>query len=274
MSLKRAGRRGPARGVGSRKGGPGDGRPYHELALIYDELVGDTAFDLWRENFEQLRARHGFDFDLAADIACGTGHAAFYLAGFCRKVYGVDVSSEMLDAARGRSTADNVVFLEQSFTALELPERVDLLTCNFDSLNYLVAEEEVVETLGRFARSLRPGGWCVFDMNTTRELEVEWGTSVFVHRVSRGVALWEADWDPQERINTLKMTNFIKEKNGLYRMSEETHRERSYDTGFIVRALDGAGFSSVETYDARDLTGVTGDTRRVQFVARRRAEPA
>jgi ubiquinone/menaquinone biosynthesis C-methylase UbiE len=269
MSLKRSGKRECRHRGGSKEDGPGGSRPYSELALIYDELVGDTAFDCWRENFEQLRARLGFDFDVAVDVACGTGHAAFYLAGICRKVYAVDISSEMLEVARGKSNVDNVVFLEQSFTGFELPERVDLLTCNFDSLNYLLAYEDVVETLDRFARSLKQGGWCVFDMNTTRELEVECGNSVLVHRVSRGMAVWESDWDPQERVNTLRMTNFLRERGGLYRMSEETHRERSYDTGFIVGALEASGFSLIQAYDARDLTGVTEKTRRVQFVARR-----
>lgn len=269
MSLKRSGKRSRLREGDSKEDGPGDGRPYRGVALIYDELVGDTAFDCWRGNFEQLQARLGFDFDVAVDVACGTGHAAFYLAGMCRKVYAVDISSEMLEVARGKSAADNVVFLEQSFTGLELPERVDLLTCNFDSLNYLVVDDDVVETLQRFARSLKPGGWCLFDMNTTRELEAEWGTQVFVHRVSRGMAVWESDWDPLERVNTLRMTNFIREKQGLYRMSEETHRERSYDTGFIIDALESSGFSLIQAYDARDLTGVTDGTRRVQFVARR-----
>ena len=167
-------------------------RPYRQLALIYDELVGDSAFDCWRENFDRLVARYSIEYEAAADIACGTGHAVAYLISRCDRVYGVDISPEMLQVASFRVRAQGSTFIEQSFTDFELPEKVDLLTCNFDSLNYLLSAEDVAEALRRFADSLKPGGYCIFDMNTTRELELEWGTSVLVHRVNNGFAVWES----------------------------------------------------------------------------------
>jgi ubiquinone/menaquinone biosynthesis C-methylase UbiE len=244
-------------------------RPYREVALIYDELVGDTAFELWKQNFELISARYGLQFEVAADIACGTGNAVRYLAGICSEVYGVDASPEMLEVAGEKVGAPNVVFLEQSFTGLELPRQVDLLTCNFDSLNYLIRESDLAEALDRFSRSIKPGGFCLFDMNTTRELQVEWGTSVFLHRVSVGMAVWESHWDPDSRINTLEMTNFLARENGLYEMSQETHQERSYDTAFVLELLGRAGFAGAEAFDAKGLGEVTDETRRVQFLARR-----
>jgi ubiquinone/menaquinone biosynthesis C-methylase UbiE len=244
-------------------------RPYRELALIYDELVGDTAFECWKENHERLVDRYGIKFKVAADVACGTGNAARYLAGTCNRVYGVDVSPEMLEVAGEKVSAPNVVLLEGSFTGFELPEEVDLLTCNFDSLNYLLREEEVARALSRFGRFVRSGGYCIFDMNTTRELEVEWGTSVSLHRVSGAICVWEFDWDPEMRTSTLMMTNFFKLGNGLFRMSEEVHRERSYETDIILGLLNDAGFSRADAFDARDLTGVNEQTRRVQFIARK-----
>ena len=244
-------------------------RPYHELAVIYDELVGETAFEFWRENFDRLVARYGIEFESAADIACGTGLAVAYLSAMCDRVYGVDISTDMLEVARFRVRDPGVVFLEQSFTTLELPEPVDLLTCNFDSLNYVLTEAEIEEAITRFWRSLKQGGHCIFDMNTTRELEAEWGTSVFVHRVSNGLAVWESDWDRVLRINTLRMTNFIERGDGLYSRSEEVHRERSYELDYLVGVLRAAGFARVEAYDAKGLTGVNEETRRVQFLARK-----
>jgi len=244
-------------------------RPYRQLALIYDELVGDSAFDCWRENFDRLVARYSIEYEAAADIACGTGHAVAYLISRCDRVYGVDISPEMLQVASFRVRAQGSTFIEQSFTDFELPEKVDLLTCNFDSLNYLLSAEDVAEALRRFADSLKPGGYCIFDMNTTRELELEWGTSVLVHRVNNGFAVWESEWDPQLRINSLRMTNFILREDGLYERSEEMHRERSYDLDFLIDGLRDAGFSHVEAYDAKGLAVVNEDTRRVHFLARR-----
>jgi ubiquinone/menaquinone biosynthesis C-methylase UbiE len=242
--------------------------PYRDLAKMYDEMVGNTAFECWSENFERLVNRYDIAFEVAADVACGTGLAVEYLSARCGRVYGVDRSPWMLEVARSTRGADNVILLEQTFTTLSLPEHVDLLTCNFDSLNYVLEEGELDEAFRRFASSLRPGGYAVFDMNSTRELEIEWGTQVGLHRTSVGLSIWESDWDPTSSINTLRMTNFVRIEGDTYRMSEETHRERSYDLGLLTELLDEAGFSWAAALDARGLGMVDDDTRRVQFVAR------
>lgn len=243
-------------------------RPYRALASIYDELVGQTAFECWLENFDRLTRKNGVRFRTAADVACGTGLAAEHLAALCERVYAVDISSEMLEVASARHGRRNISYLCQGFTELELPEKVDLLTCNFDSLNYLTDERDLAEAFTRFAGSLNSGGWAIFDMNTCRQLEAGSGEAVLVHRLQGAFSVWESSWDPSSRINTVKMTNFVEEPGGRYVMTEETHRERAYDLEYIREALLGAGFSSVEAFDAKGLSRPDGDTRRVQFVAR------
>jgi ubiquinone/menaquinone biosynthesis C-methylase UbiE len=244
-------------------------RPYREIAQIYDELVGNTAFECWLENFLCLIDRYNIDFCVCADIACGTGLASQYLSGLCDRVYAVDISPWMLEVARGRRYSSDVVFLEQSFLKLKLPEKVDLLTCNFDSLNDLLEEEELYEALRRFARSLKKGGYAIFDINTTRELAEIWGDDVMLHRLSHGFSVWEISWDPDVRINTVRMTNFIRVDDGLYRVSEEMHREKAYDLELLYKYLSKAGFSKIEAFDAKDLGGIGEDTRRAQFITRK-----
>jgi len=247
----------------------GDRRPYREIAGIYDELVGNTAFECWRENFVRLADRYGIGFRVCADIACGTGLAAQYLSSVCERVYGVDISPWMLEVARGREYSSEVIFLEQSFTGLQLPEKVELITCNFDSLNYILEEKELAGTLRRFAKSLEIDGYLVFDINTTRELAEGWGDDVLFHRLSGSFSVWETSWDPEARTSTVRMTNFIKADDRTYSMSEEVHRERAYDHELLFKYLRKAGFSKVDAFDAKDLGGVGEDTRRVQFVARK-----
>jgi SAM-dependent methyltransferase len=244
-------------------------RPYREIAKIYDELVGDTAFECWLENFTRIVERYGIRLRVCADIACGTGLATQYLSRSCELVYAVDVSPWMLEVAKEREYASPVVFLQQGFINLKLPEKVDLVTCNFDSLNYLLHESELAEVLKRFAGSLRQDGYAVFDVNTTRELAEGWGDDVLFHRLSSSFSVWETSWDPEARINTVWMTNFIESGDDTYRLSEEVHRERGYDLELIINYLRKAGFSKIEAFDAKDLGGVAEETRRVQFVARK-----
>ncbi len=246
-----------------------DGEPYGDLALMYDELVGDVAFDCWRENFERLSRRYELAFDVAADIACGTGQAARYLASRCVRVYAVDKSRRMLDVAMMERGRENIIYMRQDFTGLELPERVGLLTCNFDSLNYAANETVLRETLRRFAASLREGGYALFDVNTSRQLEVGGIPIVMVHRTEAGISIWESSWDGKTRTNTLRMTNMLRRTDGLYTMSEEWHREHCYGPEVVITALRDAGFERVDALDANGLSRPGDETRRIQFVARR-----
>ncbi len=242
--------------------------PYREFALLYDEIVGEYAFECWKENFEIIARRFNISFDIAADIACGTGLAVTYLKSKCERVYGVDASPWMLDVAKTRVSSPDIILLEQNFTELNLPESVDLLTCNFDSLNYLLEENEVEITLRKFASSLKPRGWAIFDLNTENELRLADGLSVEVHRSSRGVSIWESDWNDKKKILTIRMTNFIKQKKNFYIMKSEIHRERAYSLDYLKSVILDSGFKELHAFDASDLGGVTGNTRRIQFVCR------
>lgn len=242
--------------------------PYREFALLYDETVGKYAFECWKEKFEIIERRFNISFDIAADIACGTGFAVDYLKSRCKRVYGVDGSPWMLNVARFRIKSPDVIFLEQNFTELRLPEKVDLLTCNFDSLNYILDEVELKTTLRKFASSLKAGGWAVFDVNTENELRVNEGTDVQVHRCSGGVSIWESDWDEKKKIITIRITNFIKREKGFYIMKSETHCERAYSLDYLKDAISNSGFKELHAFDASDLGGVTENTRRIQFACR------
>lgn len=244
---------------------------YSDFAAIYDELLGRTAFGHWRENFEQLVKRFEMDFSVAADVACGTGLAASYLAESCDRVYAVDRSERMLEIARERCREYPIVFLLQSFLELDLPEPVDLMTCNFDSINYIPGERELGYVVERFSRFVKPGGFLVFDVNTARELDTWIEGSNLVHSTIGGISVWECSWDPDSLVGTVLMTNFIKVDDGLFLGGRELHREKVYGLELIRSHLENAGFPDVSGFDARDLTGVDEDTRRIQFVARKRS---
>lgn len=67
------------------------------------------------------------------DIGCGTGAFSIHGARYFKKVYGVDVSKEMLKAASSKAEAlgiDNIKFCYSSFLSFQLPEgeEADIIT--------------------------------------------------------------------------------------------------------------------------------------------------
>ena len=102
-------------------------RPYAELAEAYNGALGFSTFRAIRSLFERLADRHAIRFRSAADLGCGTGLFACFLATrFGVPVYGVDRSREMLAVARRRCRAPCVQFSQQDIRRFRLPSPVDL----------------------------------------------------------------------------------------------------------------------------------------------------
>src|SRR5262249_17308254 len=117
-----------------------------------------------------------------ADLACGTGAATLVLAAGGAETIGVDRSPDMLAGAE-RASAEagrTITWFEQDLPDLALPGPVDLATSFFDSINYLVEDDDLRTVFGRVAASLTEGGYFVFDLNTRRRFAEGWGNTTLI----------------------------------------------------------------------------------------------
>jgi SAM-dependent methyltransferase len=239
--------------------------PYTTLAPLYDRLLGNRFFLQLRHAFERLVQRYGIHFASAADVACGTGTFVRYLCQ-CGTlvVYGVDRSPEMLRTAIGKNQTTGARFLLQDFGTLALPQPVDLITCCFYSLNYLLTTAELQRALARFYTNLNPGGYAIFDMVTDRP---GWqGSEPLVEpMVAPGapVAL-VSHWDPQRHIQTIHVSIL---QNG--RAHQEIHRQRGYPVAVVAQLLTRARFALVGFHDFQTLGPATLRTSQAVYVARK-----
>jgi SAM-dependent methyltransferase len=183
--------------------------PYATFAPLYDALLGDAMFPLVRRNFEWLVRRYGIHFHSAADVACGTGTFVRYLRQWGVPVFGIDRSASMLRIAMQKNREHGVQFLQQDVRQLQLASPVDLITCHFDALNYLLSTRDLLKALCRFRANLTQGGYAIFDMVT--DVSPERKLSVRVQRFDLpGVSsIWEIAWDPARKLRVVTMHNFF-----------------------------------------------------------------
>lgn len=237
---------------------------YSSLAEIYDTLLGDHFFPQIRRAFDWLVRQYGIRFASVADVACGTGTFVRYLRERgVPIIYGVDRSPEMLCVAIRKNQGNGARFLLQDFASLELPEPVDLITCHFDSLNYLLTTDELLRTFRRFYVNLKPGGHLIFDMITDRapwqgprpRIERVTGTGVTVVRVTRR--------DLRRCIQTAVVSI---SRNG--HTGQELHVQRGYPVAVVIGLLAQARFAPLGAHDFRTLYPATSWTPRVVYVTR------
>lgn len=242
------------------------GPVYEESALLYDGLVGDVAFENWLVNFERLERLFGLSIETCADVACGTGQVLSYLAERGAAAYGVDISESMLAIAGVRNRGMKVELLKQDMRDLRLPRRVGLVTCNTDSLNYLLEEKDLAKAMACFHDALSPGGHLVFDMNSIHQLSAQEDRHIWRMREGDVRLYWRSSYDRESHIATLEMRHVVETPKGNH-LYLEVHRERGYPLEKIEEMLAQAGFCPVFAWDAAGLGPVEEDTRRIQCLA-------
>lgn len=245
--------------------GQAQAAPYAGLAQVYDALLGERFFARARGNFERLRRRFGLQPRSAADVACGTGSFVRYLGRLgLRRLYGVDRSADMLRIAITKNRGNGARFLLQDFHRLRLPLAVDLITCNFDSLNYLLDAGDLLRALRRFHANLAPGGTLIFDM-ITRQQPWGGGRPLVERRVWPGGGFWRRmRMDPRTGLQE----SLVRVRLGG-RTYRERHVQRAYPWPLVRLCLRRAGFALLAAEDFYTHGEINRRTRRVLVAARK-----
>ena len=240
-------------------------RPYGHLAPNYDATVGIPFFHRTRRAFEKLIRRYGITFRTAADIGCGTGLFARYLnRSWNVPVIGVDTSPDRLRIAARNCRGVRVCLLRHDIRTLRLPHPVDLITCNFDTLNHLVKDGDLTGTFRSVQTNLNAGGHFIFDMllqcgppGKVRRYGVRYQTAQ--RQVTQHMR-----WDPTSRQVSILVS--IRSRS-MPRRILEAYRERAYSPEEIGKALLEAGFVIRGIHDATTLTMASHCQPRIIVVA-------
>ena len=207
------------------------------------------------------------------DLACGDGSFAVAISEHDLKVTGLDISTHMLEFAREKATkaGADVVFVPGDMRALTFDNEFDLVTCWFDSLNYLTEPEDLMAAFLGAWRALRDGGLFIFDMNTIYGLAVQWAERpCYVRQETDGIfEIHLPEFDHETRIASMRIIAFSKRGSTWDRM-EELHRERAYPREEIGSYLKKAGFQVLACWGSfREMSEAEPESGRVWYVAKK-----
>ncbi|MDQ2997932.1 MAG: class I SAM-dependent methyltransferase, partial [Chloroflexota bacterium] len=268
---------------------------YHDYAPFYDGS-GQLRFAvLMGQYLGELLDHHPVAGRRALDVACGTGTLALLLADQGWDVTGLDSSAAMLDQADAKAenmaTQGQVVFIQGDMRALPTndespmtkdqrsqidspssfalrPSSFDLVTCVYDSLNYVLEERELAACFEGVARVLAPGGLLVADMNTRSFLEHDWGTCEVIEQAGL-VQVSQSYFDPAAECSTMILSCFAGDDQRGYTRFDETHVERAYAPEIVARLLGSAGLELEALYDCFTFQPIIERTQRFAWVARK-----
>lgn len=262
---------------------------YTDFAMVYDTFMDETPYEQWCEFLMELFRKYGAQKDdtrqensavmdnlrqernTVLDLGCGTGTLTELLARCGYDMIGVDLSEEMLRIAvdkRERSGLD-ILYLCQDMRELELYGTVGAAVSVCDSVNYLLEEDDVVQTFRLVNNYLYPEGLFIFDFNTIYKYAEIIGDTTIAENREECSFIWENTYYEEKRINEYDLTIFVREEGDRYRRFQETHLQRGYSLKEMRGMVEAAGLLFVDAIDADTHREVTQESERIYIVARK-----
>lgn len=239
---------------------------YKEFAHIYDELINsDINYGTWATKILGICNEHDIDRESYLDLACGTGNLTVEIAGGFKKIWAVDLSSDMLSEAERkiRDLGFAAKFVCQDICALNLNTTFNLITCCLDSTNYILEEENFQKYLLGVHDLLKPDGLFIFDINSYYKLTNVLGNNIYNYDSDNVVYIWENYLEND--IVEMSLTFFVKEGQ-VYRRFDEQHSERAYSEEYVENILKEVGFEIIKKIDNYEEKAVSDHTERICYV--------
>lgn len=245
---------------------------YERFSEVYDAVGGDEFGLSMLPRLYAILSKYKWQPKTALDLGCGTGSVALALAREGIEVTGLDRSAQMLERAKLKAQAAPelpVTFIKGDMRRFTLPQQVDLVTCFFDAMNYMLSDTDLLATFRCAEAALRPGGIFVFDLNSIYALSKIWGDDVFAENYGDVAYIWESSYDPNTRCGAMKSIFFAKKEGSeLYERFIEHHVERAYPIADVRWFLQQAGLAVLEVTRKDGRAAREIDSRHV-YVARK-----
>lgn len=245
---------------------------YGVFSEFYDALTANVSYDTVSQVLSSLLTRYGKSRGLLLDLACGTGSVSVRMAQKGYEVIGVDLSPEMLSEAQNKaySAGQNILFLCQDMTALDLYGTVDAAVCTLDGLCHLPDEESVFAALQKVSLFMNPGGVFLFDVNSVYKHRAVLGNNTFVYDTDDVYCVWQNTL-LSDGVTVQMDLDFFEPVSdaGDYVRQSERFTERAYPKETLEAMLKKAGFTVLDVFDGYSGKPAHDTSERLLFAVRK-----
>jgi len=229
---------------------------FAELAQYYDTIMEHVDYYRWFRTTEAL-GRMAPQPLLHLDAACGTGVLMDRLRGPEWKCFGIDLSAAMLSQIRAQGR--NLAAANADLRALPFCGAFGLITCLFDSINFLIEEHDLRRAMRELADALAPGGLLYFDAVTERMVLEHFDGQTWTETTGAYETTWDSTYDHRTGINRSRIL--------IDAGAQGVVRERIYARETLESAIEDAGLILLGVFDAHSWRPPQRKTIRLDLVA-------
>lgn len=232
---------------------------FEVLSRYYDDIMSHVRYARWMGIVTELSAWLPRNFR-HLDAACGTGTLLQHCRTAGWRSLGCDLSEGMLRTAQRK--AGTLPLAQADLQALPCADSAfHLVTCLFDSLNFLLEEDALRAAIRECARVLAPGGIFYFDLVTERMVTDFYLGPEWVEDNGGFRTAWHTDYDRQSGI----ADTAVRINSG----AAQHFRERMYPLRTFRDAVARSGLQLLVEVDAETWRAPRPGSTRIDMIAQR-----
>jgi ubiquinone/menaquinone biosynthesis C-methylase UbiE len=248
---------------------------YEALALIYDEVMQDIDYEDWADYIDELIQEHHPDAISVLELACGTGKLALSLDELdCYDITASDKSEAMLNIGRlkGDYLKSSIRWEVVDYFNIRLKDTFDVVMTLFDSLNYILVDQNIVDVLNEAYKVLNKNGLFIFDFTTPAHSEKyadkmnDQGVTPDNYRFVR-----RSYYLPAEKLhyNEFDIEKLSADHGEVLERYREVHRQRAYRLSDMKTLIEKTKFEFLAAYDDFDITDADDNSSRITVVLKK-----
>jgi cyclopropane fatty-acyl-phospholipid synthase-like methyltransferase len=221
--------------------------PYNIFAAYYDTITR-SAQDEKNKMILSIAKNEGVN--SICDFGCGTGLLMKLFKKNNLNTFGCDLSDKMIEIAKINTLIqDDRILSVEDMTTYKPPQLVDIATCNYDSINYLLNEKLWKKYFLNVYSILNDNGQFIFDFVTLYDIRKCWPGYKQYHENEHWALLRIAEYDRSNDIG-IEWFNWHIYQDGVWIQDTEKHQHASLEKETVRDLLLSAGFASVDMTDA------------------------
>lgn len=235
--------------------------PYSAISLIYKDLMKEVDYEGWANYIaDAIRGLIPSD-SKAVELAAGMCNLSVYFSKRIKDLTLTDISWQMLKNAESKSFRRICCDMKK----LPFKQNFDFALCAFDSVNYLITEEDFLSFLKEVYNTLTPNGVFAFDASLEKNsLKAE----IYLNRSGsiNGIKYEQKSYyDNKSKLhfNIFKIVNKRREEY------IEVHKQKIYPLEFYFQNLEDCGFYVVNCFECFTFNDAKPNSKRAQFIVKK-----
>lgn len=232
---------------------------YTVISAIYSDMMSHINYRKWAKYIYEIIKPYLPENPFVLDVTAGSGLLTNHINEIFSNIIMNDISFEMLKVAKLK-----IPKICSDIRYLPFNTKFDVVISNFDSINYLLTEEDVLKAFKEISQILKPDGIFVFDVSLENNCIQYIKPYIYESKFNNLRYFYKMTYDTKNKINS----TIIDIYDHIGQKFSEIHNQKIYPFETIFYLLEQANFEVIRCYECFTKNLATPNSKRAQFITK------